>query len=259
MSGLDNFVGIGSNNSRKEDQLKAILLGNKNIFRLWNYYKLAERIYNQVLSGETIWEILNPTAPIATGPYRPPVWNNLPTDLSQLVLVKTNIGGYFFDGILREDHTSSLKITQHPVQTGAAITDHSFVEPARVSLDVFMSDAMDSLVPNQFTGRYTKSVSGYQALQDLQESRIPVSVHTRIRDYNNMLIERIEVPDDRKTQYGLHCTVDMREIFVVDVAQTTVSARSQATGSTNSGEKQAETPQDNGTVLSQVEEKAGVS
>ena len=57
-----------------------------------------------------------------------------------------------------------------------------------------------------------------------------------------MLIESITVPDDVKTLYGLRCTVVLREIFLVEVAKTKVSARSAATGSSNRGTQQATAP-----------------
>ena len=38
---------------------------------------------------------------------------------SELIYVKTNIAGYFFDAFLDMEHTSEMKITSHPVQQGA--------------------------------------------------------------------------------------------------------------------------------------------
>lgn len=240
-------------NNREIDQLKAKILSNEKVFKAWGYYNMAKKLLERY--KKPIWEFPEGVAPMAQGPYRPPEWNGLPTDLSQLVLVKSNIGGYFFDAILRTEHTSTLKITSHPVQTGANITDHSYVEPAVLTMEIGMSDAMDSLVKDQFTGRYTKSVSAYQALLDLQQSRIPVSVLTRLRQYENMLIEEINVPDDFKTLYGLRCTVTLREIFVVEVSKTTVSARPQSSGTTNRGEVQA--VEDPGTGLYNIEKAVG--
>lgn len=217
-----------------------------NITKAWGYYNLAKVVLQRSKQKASTTE----DSSTSKSAFRPPQWSGLPTEPSQLVLVKTNIGGFFFDATLREEHTSTLKITSHPVQTGANITDHSYVEPSVLTMEIGMSDGMDSLIPNQFTGQYTKSVSAYQTLLDLQESRIPVSVLTRIRKYDNMLIEEITVPDDAKSLHGLHCTVTLREIFVVEVSTTTVSARTQATGQTNRGNVQA--VEDKGTLAYQI-------
>lgn len=180
--------------------------------------------------------------PSSNGPWRPPQWSNLPTEKEQLVLVKTNISGYFFDAVIREEHTSTLNITEHPVQSGANITDHAYIEPARLVMEIGMSDVMDALYPGQFEDAYTKSVSAYRTLLELQKSRMPLTVLTRLYLYQNMLIESLSAPDDYKTLYGLRCTVTLREIMVVDVPQTTVSARPQTTGSTQQGSVQPTEP-----------------
>jgi hypothetical protein len=231
------------------DQLKARILSNEKVFKAWGYYNMAKKVYDKVSIQNIVSE--SEVAPVSKGPYRPKQWDNLPSDLSQLVLVKTNIGGFFFDAIIRTEHTSTLKITSHPVQNGANITDHSIVEPAVVVMEIGMSDAMDSMVPNQFTERYTKSVSAYQVLLDLQASRIPVSVTTRLQLYKNMLIEEISVPDDVKTLNGLRCTVTLKEVFVVEVARTKVSARPHAMNDVDRGHIQAEKITDE-TLLAKV-------
>lgn len=175
---------------------------------------------------------------------------------SELVYVKTNIGGFFFDAILNEEHESELTITEHPVQTGAAVTDHSFLNPSLLTMEVAMSDAMATMVPGQFTEYYTKSVSAYEKLRELQAYRIPLEVHTRLHHYENMLIQSLRAPDDYKTLYGLRCTVVLQEIFVVNVQEETVSARNWSTGSTNRAEVQpqpVDTDAANGSTLYNME------
>lgn len=174
--------------------------------------------------------------------YRPPVWRGLPVDdANQLMTIKTNIGGFFFDAVIREEHTSTIKMTEHPVQTGANVVDHAYVEPAQLVMEIGMSDSMDSLVKNQYNGKFeTKSVNAYQILLELQKSRLPFQVHTRLNLYKNMLIEEISAPDDYKTKNGLRCTITLKEIFVVEVSTTTVSARVHSTDSTNRGAVQPE-------------------
>lgn len=195
------------------------------------------------------------TPPQSDGPWRAPQWAGLPSDVNQLVYIKTNIGGYFFDAVLREDHTESVKVTEHPVQTGANISDHAYNLPAKLTMEIGMSDAMDSIVTGQFTGWYTKSVSAYQMLKQLKEARLPLRVLTRLNLYENMIIEEINAPDDVKTLYGLRCTVTLKEIFVVEVSKTTVSARPQTTGATNRNVQQPTTPPP--TVLSAMEGATG--
>ena len=173
--------------------------------------------------------------------YRPRQW----TDMAavQMVLLQTNIGGLFFDAVVHVDTEESLTITSHPVQNGANISDHAFREPTHITMDVRMSDVMASRSPGQFSGAYTKSVSAYRRLVDLQRSRIPFSVLTRLGSYNNMLIESVNVPDEPAMMNGLSCTVSMREVLVANVATAKVSARQWTTGTgTHRGEVQPKGP-----------------
>lgn len=156
-------------------------------------------------------------------------------DFQSLIYVKTNVAGYFFDAFLRLDHVSRLKITEHPVQTGAAISDHSYLEPKELTIEIGMSDTAQSLVNGQFSDGWSRSVTAYQVLRDLQAQRIPLQINTRLGIYQNMLIESISVPDDYKSLYGLKATVTFREIIVASVNTVKISTNNQVTGSTNRG------------------------
>lgn len=150
-------------------------------------------------------------------------------NVSELIYVKTNIGGYFFDAFLETNHTHNSKITSHPVQSGANITDHIYVEPVELSMKIKMSDCMQSLVKGQFTQNYTRSVSAYNVLRELQKLRIPFQVTTRLEVYQNMVIEVLSVNDDVKNLNGLEVDVTMKQILVVSVKTIKTSARVNAT------------------------------
>ena len=216
-----------------------------NLQTAWTLYSTVKNAINTVSSSTST----------ATQPWTPPQWKRLTSDVTQLVLIKSNIGGMFFDAVFHEETVSSLKITDHPVQNGSNIVDHSYVQPTTITMDIGVSDSMSSIIPGQFTGWYTKSVSAYQMLLTLQQSRIPLEVHTRLNHYYNMLIEQITAPDDYKTQHGLKCSVQLKEIFVVEVATTTTSARSQTTGSSSGGT--AQPTEATGSVLAEAAKAAG--
>lgn len=146
-----------------------------------------------------------------------------------MVYVKSNIGGYFFDAVFRTEHQSRLKITQHPVQGGANISDHAYMEPEVVTMEIGMSDANPTPIFQQFTSSANKSVSAFEALKLLQESRKPLDVSTRLKQYTNMLIESLVVPDDIKTATGLRASITLRRIIMVDVPKVQTSSRPQAT------------------------------
>ena len=169
--------------------------------------------------------------------YRPPQWGQ-----TEKLYLKNGLAGYFFDAIIRAQHRRSARATEHPVQNGSAISDHIYMLPSALVLDIGMSDAMDSIVPEQFTDNASKSVSAYQVLKNIMESRSAFSITTRIDTYDSMIIESIEATDTKETFYGGRFVVNLKEIFIANVLILKVSARPHATIQTNKGPVQGLTP-----------------
>lgn len=173
------------------------------------------------------------------------------------------IGGIYFDGIMRTQHQSRIRPTQYPVQTGVVMTDHAIIMPAEVSIEIMMTDTTNS---SYFSGDtnteliyealrlvnmysniiYQKpnnviapgdgrSALVWTTLKSMQQSRVPITVETRLQTYKNMVIEELSAPDDNKTYHALKCNVRLREIIMADVAETQTSARSAATTLASTG------------------------
>lgn len=184
--------------------------------------------------------------------FRPPQWAGLTNDPAQLIYMRTNLSGYFFDAVLREEHDTELRITEHPIQTGANITDHAYKLPERLMLEIGMSDAMATLVEGQYTGGLSKSVNCYQTLKTLQARRTPLNVVTKLNSYQNMLIAHMSAPYDLRTCHGLRCAITLQQVILAKVQTTeAVTSRSQTTGETNKGPVQAE-PTPNPSVARQI-------
>lgn len=149
---------------------------------------------------------------------------------------------YFFDAVLRVEHRQDLVRTEHPVQSGASIVDHAYLRPARVILEIGMSDAMGSFIAGQFTSSPSRSVSAYQTLLELQSSRVPLTLSTRLNQYANMLIESIGAVEDVRTRFAGKFQVVFSQIIVATIATKTVAARPDQTDTNNEGVKQTITP-----------------
>lgn len=203
--------------------------------------------------------------------YRPPTWANA----SPAIIIITFPGqgqspqysnpsggsvtlppgqtNYVFDAVMTAAHEQDITKTEHPVQTGASISDHAYVRPARLTLDIGMSDAMDAYYnPSTWTGATSKSVSCYQTLLALQYSRIPLQITTRLRTYANMIIESLAPEESVKTIAGLRARVTFGQIFMADVVTVPVSARPQDTQETNQGSVNTQAPSVSQTQQNQV-------
>lgn len=170
------------------------------------------------------------------------------------VYSRTNIGGFYFDAYISIEHTSSLKITSHPVETGASVVDHSYVEPKKVTLQIMMSDAASSRKKNQFRSGRSRSISAYESLLYIQESRSPVNVYTRLATYSNMLISNLKATDNADSAEGLEAEITLVEIPVATLKTVRISVDKQITNTTNSGTLEVSKSSDyvNKTLLNQL-------
>jgi len=108
-------------------------------------------------------------------------------------------------------------ITEHPVEQGAAITDHTYSRPARVILRLGWS-----LSDPEATGdEYLTKV--YQLLLEMQKSGTLLQLFTGKRSYPAVLIESIAQTTDAASENTLYVTVVCREIILVQVQAGTVS------------------------------------
>ena len=144
------------------------------------------------------------------------------------------------DLAIRERHSDRLGITAHPIQTGAAITDHAFVMQPEFTLEFGWSNSSVSGIIQDFTGTsltdvmtgelgegYVKQV--YAQIITLQHSRQLCTVVTGKRQYKNVLIESVETYTDADTAYSMIITMNCKALQLVSVATTSTVGISQST------------------------------
>lgn len=124
--------------------------------------------------------------------------------------VRSVFSGYV---TISEDATDTLEITQHPVQQGAAITDHAYMKPAELKIRLVV-------------GALAKPLSeSYDQLLKLQFQRIPLRVITGKRTYNNMLIKSVDQTTDKTTENILSVSLSLMEVIIVEVTPVVVPSR----------------------------------
>ena len=140
--------------------------------------------------------------------------------LNALFMSRRSIGGIIPDVTIEEHHSDTLTITDHPVEQGAAITDHAFKNPAEVTMYIAWSNAsllLSSVVSGSlFAGKLDDVNDLYGKMLDLQESRVPFDLVTGKRTYSNMLIKHISNTTDKDTENCLMLSVHMRQIIIVE-------------------------------------------
>ncbi|HAT1691958.1 bacteriophage protein [Raoultella planticola] len=129
--------------------------------------------------------------------------------------------------VISEKHSDTLEITEHPVETGAPVSDHAYKRPSEVVMEVGFSgggsllDFIDTSSLGLTLGLSPRET--YQQILDLQASRIPFDVVTGKRLYGNMLIRAIEVTTDRTSENVLMAVLTLREVIITQTQQITVA------------------------------------
>jgi hypothetical protein len=133
---------------------------------------------------------------------------------------QSQFGGIIPDVVVEEVYRDGLIITDHPVERGAAITDHAFQRPRSLEMRCGWS--------NSTAGAEGYIDAVYEALLQLQGIREPFDVFTPRRAYRNMLLADIQVSRDERTNSVLACSVSLREVILTETQSTSGSSGSQA-------------------------------
>jgi hypothetical protein len=130
--------------------------------------------------------------------------------------------------VISEKHNDTLEITEHPVEVGAAISDHAYRRPSEVVMEVGLLVAvrcLTFLIHLSWVERGLSPKETYQELLDLQNSRVPFDVVTGKRIYTNMLIRALEVTTDRTSENVLSAVLTLREVIITSTTTTQVAAK----------------------------------
>lgn len=118
------------------------------------------------------------------------------------ILFSRTIGPVPIQCVVRELPSHRLEISRIPIESGAKITDHAYMEPKRVRLE-----AADS-----------GGATVFNALAAFQESRVPFTVVTGLYVYTNMLIAELGALRDADWCWAWNGGVELQEAIIVDTA-----------------------------------------
>ena len=138
------------------------------------------------------------------------------------------INGYIIDLATSEDHSFDSEVTDHPVETGADITDNIQAKPIQVTLDCIVSDtpigaiaaARNSLDPNQ--PLFVPSSDCYAHMIAIRDARQPVTIVTSLGTFTNMAMTSLSVPRSAQNGESLHFKAAFKQITFVTNLRTTI-------------------------------------
>lgn len=160
---------------------------------------------------------------------------------------KTRIGDLVIDATHSEAINYSNEITDHPIGSGASVSDHIYAKPTILKLEGSIIDSAIDIVgtsqnilnlfdgnlltniSNKIQGLSTKERTAYEVLKALNTNKQPVTVVTALDSFENMAIESLTFPRDEDTNARLLFQITLKQITYVSVQNVFISGNRRPT------------------------------
>lgn len=115
---------------------------------------------------------------------------------------KSKLGELVIDAFLKETHSFSSEITEHPIESGSAIVDHIYNQPFSLSIDGIISNTPMSLVGLTAFDSATRYLEGdsndfatiaFEKIEEMFAKRTPISIATSLKIYHKMVLESLSI------------------------------------------------------------------
>lgn len=132
------------------------------------------------------------------------------------------LGSIVIDASVQERHTAASEVTQHPVEDGAPITDHSRPQPRRLSLTGLIAGS-----PLRETGGVVPLTPGqaFEELVRIKDTAETLSVVTALVTYENMVIESVTTTRDGESGDSLRFDAELLQIRKAKTIERVVRVR----------------------------------
>jgi len=142
--------------------------------------------------------------------------------IAQLFFRKGNyIEEIELDIIINESASSTVRVTENPVEFGANVNDHIIKEASTFTTVGVVSNISSSTigqfkrVPTVFSKGTSKAKEAWEALLELQANKTVFDLKQGLREYKNVTILTLTENQDKDTANGLFFTATMKEIIFV--------------------------------------------
>jgi hypothetical protein len=138
---------------------------------------------------------------------------------------KAKLGEIVVDAFLKETHSFSSEITEHPIESGGVIADHIYNLPFCLSIDGIISNTPMSLVgltAFDSANRYLKNESNdftqlaFEKIEELFLKRMPISIATSLKTYDQMVVENLSIERGGGNCASLHFQCTAKQILLVN-------------------------------------------
>ena len=133
------------------------------------------------------------------------------------------------DASVREVHSVSGEVSEHPVESGVDIVDNYRVLPRQLQIDgVVTNSPLSTEFPGAslinsaiglINGDEDPIINAWQEFERFFDEAVVLTITTSLRDYVNMVLTGIEVTRDAENANKLTFSASAREIIFVDTQE----------------------------------------
>jgi hypothetical protein len=162
---------------------------------------------------------------------------------------KTKIADIVIDASLNEVVQYGATITEHPVETRSAVSDHIFKKPLKIKIEGYITDSpirvmgifetplkensLASMKRNirqalPFLESDKPSKQGYLALKALYHDRSLISVVSKLEAFHDMAITNLTFTNNNETTGKLQFVAELVQVVHAKVATKTIKTRNKS-------------------------------
>lgn len=144
------------------------------------------------------------------------------------IFLGTIRGDIGFDSVISESIQADVTVTKHPIEIGADIADHVYVNPATINMKVIVSYTTTNSSDDPFASTWSSGASrpqnAYRVLEEIKAAGKSFTVVTGMKIFTNMVLTSVSVDRDTTTANVMIADLVLNEIFVVDTQLTVLPA-----------------------------------
>lgn len=139
---------------------------------------------------------------------------------------KASIGSLELDASVTETHSAEVDVTDHPIESGANISDHVRPKVETLTIEGLVTNSplpvkSDPLVSYTYGSQTVSSRSrffetragqAYADLRAMKDAGQLLTIVTALRSYENMVIQTLNVPRDATSGQALRFSVTLKQI-----------------------------------------------
>jgi hypothetical protein len=133
---------------------------------------------------------------------------------------------FYFDAVLSESIQLSAEVTKEPCETGVVVSDHYIKNPARLELEVVVSDTpLSPNVSEVFDSDDGRGAVALATLEGLMASGEPFNVQAGMRFFESVVIEDISTTRDARNAGWLRARIVLTEVRITSTETITYPPR----------------------------------